>query len=302
MRGLLFFFAWNMPKVIDSENPIPIALLKQELMAVLPDWYEPEEKAMLCRLALQEVSGLSNTRLLLSTHIKLSEYQVSTWQQWLLRLKSGEPWQYITGETLFYDLTLKVNPSTLIPRPETEFMCRLIVEEMGQQSPLTVADIGTGSACIALALAAHLHQAHVHAFDISTSALEVAAENAAINKLSIRLHQWDALHEPFPLNGIDLLVSNPPYITAHQAASMRPNVTAFEPHLALFAPAHQPLAFYEILASLRPALSSGAAVYTEINEELGREVCQLFLEAGFVEVQCIHDLLGKPRVVKALNN
>lgn len=293
-----------MPKVVDSENPFPIAiaLLKQELMEVLPDWYDKEEKSMLCRIALEQVSGLSHTRLLLNTHLHLSANNRQKWKEWVQRLQSGEPWQYITGQAMFDNLLLAVDRSVLIPRPETEFMCRLIVEEHRQKSGLLVADIGTGSGCIALSLAAGLPKSVVHAFDISKEALALAQQNAVTHALPLQLHHWDALHQPFPLFNVDLLVSNPPYITPEQSASMRPNVTAFEPHLALFAPGQKPLAFYEILASLKPNLSAGAALYTEINEDLDRKVCQLFQHAGFSEVRCINDLSGKPRIVKAQNN
>ena len=292
-----------MSKVGDSINPgsRPLKELRQEVLQVLPAWYSAEEKNDLSRRAISFITGHNKAKILLDAPALWDEEKERSWQQILNRLQSGEPWQYIAGETLFYGLLLHVQPGVLIPRPETEAMCHLILNEYGNRAQLRVADIGTGSGCIALALAAYLPNPEVHAFDVSADALKQAAGNAASLGLAIHLHLWNALREPFPLDGLDLLVSNPPYITEEESGMMRPNVLEYEPHTALFAPAGDALAFYRVLAGLGGALKPGAEIFTEINESLAEEVLDCFTRAGFTRVRVYPDLAGKPRMVRARN-
>ena len=165
------------------------------------------------------------------------------------QIKNNEPIQYITGKADFYGLEFKVNPSVLIPRPETEELVDLIINENKvQQKGLNLLDIGTGSGCIAICLAKELNQAKVSAIDISKDALKTAKENAVLNATLVNFIEYDILKyplNPFPISEFDIIVSNPPYITQSEKTQMQNNVLDYEPHLALFVEDTSALIFYE---------------------------------------------------------
>ena len=219
------------------------------------------------------------------------------------RLLAHEPVQYVLGAAHFAGMTLEVTPATLIPRPETEELVQLIEREQAHRPGRRVLDVGTGSGCLALALARALPKAEVLAVDISAEALVVARRNAAAWAPAVAFQQVDILQE-FPAGlapgSLDVLVSNPPYVRESERADMRENVLAWEPATALFVPDNDPLIFYRRLAEIgAQLLAADGVVYLEINEALGPETAALFIAQGFADVRVVADMFGKPRMVRA---
>ncbi|MFD2520096.1 peptide chain release factor N(5)-glutamine methyltransferase [Emticicia soli] len=230
------------------------------------------------------------------------------WGAIVSRLNSHEPIQYILGETFFYGRKFLVNESVLIPRPETEELVAWVSKwekETGKQSAQKkVLDIGTGSGCIAVSLAKELSHAQVWAYDISDKALATAQKNAAINKADVVFEKVDILQyltaDVEDTLKFDIIASNPPYVTKQEAQQMRNNVLDFEPHLALFVEDTEPLIFYEAIARFAfQTLKKDGVVVVEINEHLGPETAQVFIDAGFAEASVIQDIHNKNRFVQA---
>ena len=217
------------------------------------------------------------------------------------RLLTHEPVQYVLGTAHFAGLELEVSPATLIPRPETEELVRLIETEQRGRLKLRVLDVGTGSGCLALALARALSSADVLAVDISGEALVVARRNAAKYAPQVAFAQLDILTQTPAIEpgALDVLVSNPPYVRESERPLMRDNVLAWEPAIALFVPDNDPLLFYRRLAELgRELLRPGGTIYLEINEGLGVETAALLQEAAFDHVRVLADIFGRSRMVR----
>ena len=216
----------------------------------------------------------------------------------IARLQRHEPLQYIVGFARFHGHRFKVTPAVLIPRPETEQLVDLIVEE-NSGSDLRVLDMGTGSGCIAISLARALKFAQVDALDVSRDALAVARDNAAALKVKVRFFESDIL-APQPAATYDIIVSNPPYITWSERELMERNVKDYEPAQALFVPDNDPLLFYKAIAPYaKQSLEKGGRLYLEINQRFGAEVKRLLEGCGFGEVRIIVDSYGKDRFAVA---
>ncbi|GAC1368184.1 MAG: peptide chain release factor N(5)-glutamine methyltransferase [Hymenobacter sp.] len=218
------------------------------------------------------------------------------------RLLAHEPVQYVLGTAYFEGLALEVTPATLIPRPETEELVRVVAQEQRGRTGLRVLDVGTGSGCLAIALALALPGAQVLAVDISAEALAVARRNALRYAPTVTFQQVDILREvPTGLapGTLDVLVSNPPYVRASERPLMRENVLAWEPATALFVPDDDPLLFYRRLGRIgQDLLTPGGEIYLEINEALGVETAALLTGQGFADVQVLPDMFGKARLVR----
>ncbi|WP_035464541.1 peptide chain release factor N(5)-glutamine methyltransferase [Algoriphagus vanfongensis] len=216
------------------------------------------------------------------------------------KLKTGEPIQYVLGKGPFYGREFVVNPSTLIPRNETEELVHLIIKE-NSQSQLRILDVGTGTGCIPISLFLEMDRAEVYGIDISTQALEVAQHNATIHQARVKWLECDILTNSIPVLDLDILVSNPPYIPEKGKALMHHNVVDFEPGLALFVPDEDPLIFYrEIAQKGLQALKENGKIYFEIHEEYGHQVLALLQQLGYSQTQLIQDLNGKDRMVKGV--
>jgi release factor glutamine methyltransferase len=249
------------------------------------------EKEAITRLLFEKEFGLSHADILSGKDFFLNSIKV---EEWIQRLNADEPVQYILGEAEFYGRKFKVNPSVLIPRPETELLVREVLNEISESSIL---DVGTGSGCIAITLKLEIPRATVFAIDISKDALHIAKENATALHAGIKFIHGNFLQET-SIPPVDVIVSNPPYIRESENKTMRPNVLMHEPHVALFVPDHDPLLFYKAIASKSKALlKSNGKIFLEINERYGKEVKELFELAGFHSVQIIRDLDGKDRVI-----
>ncbi|MBL7870240.1 MAG: peptide chain release factor N(5)-glutamine methyltransferase [Cyclobacteriaceae bacterium] len=238
----------------------------------------------------------------------LSGKEIDTIDQSLLgpiifRINNHEPIQYILGYAHFFGRPFSVNSSVLIPRPETELLVDEIIKFTQHiETPIRILDIGTGSGCIAISLALEIPHSLVTAVDISLDALTCAKQNAIALEATVNFKEFDILTQGLA-DQYDLIVSNPPYITIEEKRSMKQNVLTFEPHLALFAPQHDPLIFYRTIASkFKKNLGPQGSLWLEINERFGNEVCDLLKTHGFKNVQILKDLDGKDRMIRALNN
>ncbi len=217
-------------------------------------------------------------------------------------IKAGKPLQYALGETEFHGMIFKLNESVLIPRPETEELVDLIYHENQSKMNLSILDVGTGSGCIAISLS-KLLKTNTFAIDISEKALEVANENANLNKADVQFIQMDILendlHNQLPYN-LDLIVSNPPYVRELEKKLMQPNVLDYEPRLALFVEDDHALIFYDTITQMaQKHLSPNGQLWFEINEYLAKETKEL-VKQYFDNVIIINDYKGQPRFIKAI--
>ena len=245
------------------------------------------------------------TRLDISLNLetKVSEENKAKFLEALHRLTQFEPIQYIIGSTEFYGLSLKVNNYTLIPRPETEALVHWILEdlkEMNLSSSYNILDIGTGSGCIAIALATKLQKVKVSAIDISERALKVAKLNAINNNVAIEFEQKNILNTESLSEEYNVIVSNPPYVRESEKRNMNANVLNHEPATALYVSDENPLVFYTKIAQIASThLKNNGSLYFEINEYLSTDVVNMLKSEGFSEVEIRKDLFGKERMIKA---
>lgn len=215
------------------------------------------------------------------------------------RLEGGEPVQYVVGETMFCGRTFHVRPGVLIPRPETEELCALVTSRCKSSACLNILDIGTGSGCIAVTLAADMPQAAVTAWDISSEALGVARENATLNGVGVAFERRDMLSGGLPDATWDVIVSNPPYICNKEKKDMCANVLDHEPHTALFVPDDDPLLFYRAIARYAAStLTPGGRLFFEINAAYGRETAGMMRRMGFEDVAVHRDMYGRERIAE----
>lgn len=261
--------------------------------------YDEGEAKAIARTVYETRYGLSLADLCMGRDEQIAHEEEL--QQLLERLEQQEPVQYVLGEARFCNRTFHVEPGVLIPRPETEELCRLVSTVC--RPPLTapsILDIGTGSGCIACTLAAGLSTARVTAWDISDVALRTAATNAERLGTAILTVRQDALHPPHDTARWDVIVSNPPYVAEHERAAMAPHVKDHEPPEALFVSDADPLLFYRAIAHYAAAaLRPGGSVYFEINPLYKDELERLLADAGLTAVETRPDQFGKPRMTKA---
>lgn len=258
--------------------------------------YPEREARRIALTAAAALSGESEAKFLADPNQRVN---IDGVERCAAQLAAGCPVQYVTGRTEFCDMTFHVDGSVLIPRPETEELV-LWAEQCaaGFQRP-RILDVCTGSGCIAIVLAAHLPQAEVTALDISHTALETARRNAAMNGVSIRFIEDDALNGMPSLAGetFDIIVSNPPYIPHSEIESMHVNVTRYEPHEALFVDDADPLVFYRAIArAARTMLSEGGSLLFEVHEAWAERTAEMLRREGFGQTEVRNDLFGKPRM------
>jgi release factor glutamine methyltransferase len=270
----------------------------------LPALYDTKEIDSLCMIILAEITGTSSAKIKAFPELQIPEEQSSKIDQIMIRLKTGEPIQYILGHTEFFGLPFKVNPSVLIPRPETEELVEWIISsvENSQLAAGNILDIGTGSGCIAISLKKNLN-AQVSAFDISDTALNTAKQNAELNDVNINFIHADILNIESEIENskFKIIVSNPPYVTPEDKKQMHLNVTDFEPHNALFVPEDDPLIFYKAIADFAAKhLEKGGLLFFEINESYGEEMIRLLNSWSFINIELRKDMSGKSRMIKAV--
>ncbi|MDR1809660.1 MAG: peptide chain release factor N(5)-glutamine methyltransferase [Prevotella sp.] len=261
--------------------------------------YSGSEIALLHRLIAEHVTGLSAAMLSVNKSKKLNSLQQQKFKEIVGRLKKFEPVQYILGETEFFGLPFQVDKNVLIPRPETEELVELVLNE-NRTERLSVLDIGTGSGAIAVALKKLRPSFTVKAWDISPEALAVARRNAQRHQTDLCFEQVDVLGEYPREQQFDVIVSNPPYVTESEKANMEQNVLAYEPHIALFVPDEQALLFYERIAEIAShILNPAGKLYFEINSAKGQEVFNLLKDKSFKNVEIFSDISGNRRIARA---
>jgi release factor glutamine methyltransferase len=213
-------------------------------------------------------------------------------------LQQHTPLQYVLGTAEFYGLNFGVDKNVLIPRPETEELVDWIIADNNDAS--TIIDIGTGSGCIAVALAKNMENAEIYAVDISEKSIKKAAQNAENNNVCITFFCRDILSEnDFTQVKFDCIVSNPPYVCESEKSEMKRNVLDFEPHSALFVPDDDALKFYGAIADFAILhLADCGKIYVEINENLAEETQSLFVQKGFKFTELRKDLNNKNRMLK----
>lgn len=273
--------------------------LYRQIVGALPPEYDAREARAVALLVLEEAFGIGRTELYAGTARALTEAEATRLDAIVARLAAGEPVQYVLGECSFCGLRLRVTPDVLIPRPETEeIVDRVLSAEAGH--PLRVLDAGTGSGCIAVALALGMPGASVEAWDLSEAALAVARANAEACGARVRFARRDLLAPPPAGCSFDVVVSNPPYICLRERAEMDDRVLRYEPASALFVPDDDPLRFYRRIASLgRQLLAGGGRLYFEINRAYGPQTADMLQSLGYTHVRVEKDLSQNPRFVIA---
>ena len=292
---------------------------KRHFTEALAEKFPQREAEQLMRILLEDLFGIGWNQQLVNPDLRIDEHQHYQLSEAVKRLLAGEPVQYVTGMARFNDLLLKVSPAVLIPRPETEELVQKICtsslpchscesmcgskESMeGVTKKFRIWDIGTGSGCIAIALAKRFVNAEVIAFDVSEEALQIAKENAESNGAKVTFVHDDVMNptSDYFNQPVDLVVSNPPYVCDSERASMEANVLDWEPEKALFVPDDDPLRFYrQILALAKKQLNPDGQVWFEINERMGEEMLSLCHDLLFLDSVIMLDYAEKPRFCRA---
>jgi release factor glutamine methyltransferase len=251
-------------------------------------------------LLLAHVLSVPRLRLYLDFERKLSETELQRLRQLVKRRGDREPLQYLVGTTSFCGLELAVTPAVLIPRPETE----LLVEEAwkfleAQSKPVAILDFGTGSGCIAIAIAHKFPTFDVHGIDASEAALEVARGNAERIGATVHFHHARSIAEVPEPAAVDLLVSNPPYIPAGEIPSLQPEVRDHEPRTALEGGVDG-LEFYRMIADQSAGrLSPQGRVILELGHDQEAPVQAIFSQPPWNVERVVRDYAGTPRILIA---
>ena len=263
-------------------------------------------------LYLEDVHGIKRLTHILEPDAVVSADVAEKSLEAFASMASGQPIQYIIGKAHFYGRQFNVNPSVLIPRPETEVLCRKVINHHGRMHSLCpnpkILDMCTGSGCIAWTLALEIPKAKVRAVDISDGALDVAGSQDFDQEMEqtgaaapdfIKADVLGEIPAEIASSSYDIIVSNPPYVMDSEKVLMRANVLEHEPHLALFVPDNDPLLFYRAVARWASRLLvPGGYGIVEINEALGQQTAEVFREAGFIGVEVVADLNDRDRFVK----
>jgi release factor glutamine methyltransferase len=271
--------------------------IKKELAGIYPDREINAITEVLCLHRLD----LKRHEMGLRKHEILMPQDLAWFDGAIRKLREKTPVQHITGEVEFLGMKLGVGPQALVPRPETEELVQWILDDH-EGERCSILDIGTGTGCIALALARDLPRARVYATDNSREALRLAADNARRLGISVEFILHDICGDELPEvpRHADLIVCNPPYIPEGQKESLDINVRDFDPPSALFVPDEDPLLFYRHISRLGLGLMQpGGMLYCEIHEEFGAQVISLLGESGYGETELRKDINGKDRMVRA---
>ena len=293
-----------------------LAAAERYIRNSLESIYPTNEAVIMADMLLEHFTSFSKGDRLMNKEADLTQEQEVTIHKGVERLLKHEPIQYIMNKCWFYGMELFVDPSVLIPRPETEELVAWIINDVrsagynvfsrgtadaDETDLLKILDVGTGSGCIALALKKAMPQAEVWGCDLSEEALNVARRNGSALDIRVDfqgLNFLDQLQQK-QLPTVNILVSNPPYIPLRDKDLMNKNVVEHEPHTALFVPDEDPLIFYRALAKFASSrLHENGSIYMEIHEDLGNDVVRLFSDEGYNKIELRKDMQQKNRMVK----
>ena len=283
----------------------------------LESLYPQKEARSIVLMLCEEVLGTENYTHIVEPEFKIDDKKLPELEAAMERLKKMEPVQYVLGHTEFYGRTFKVDPAVLIPRPETELLCRNAIK-LGMRvyrmrspygknaEPVRILDLCTGSGCIAWTMALSIPGSRVTAVDVSDAALEVAAGQDFASELKSKetfkpeFMKADVLdsEQEIELGPFDMVLSNPPYIMESEKEDMRRNVLEYEPESALFVPDDDPLLFYRAIARWSQRFMSPEGVgLSEVNESLARQTETVFKAAGYAHTEIVRDLSDKNRYI-----
>ncbi len=264
--------------------------------------YGAGEARAIVRLVLEEAFGMTAADVYSGKVTQLSTDDEARLAEMMERLERLEPVQYVLGHALFFGRRFAVGPGVLVPRPETEDVCACAIaaiRAMGQPAP-AVADLCTGSGCIAITIAKEIPGAVVEASDASEAALAYARRNATELGADVSVERRDVLRPWTGAAGLDAVVANPPYVLPSERPTMGANVLGHEPDSALFVPEDDPLLFHRAIARLAArALKPGRALCLEINPLVAGDVARTLSDAGFSAVEISPDRHGRARVATA---
>jgi release factor glutamine methyltransferase len=294
---------------------------QRQLTAQLSPLYDPREAGLIADWVMEYLTGLKRIDRLVHASDPLSTPALEQFENYRDQLLAHRPVQYVLNECWFAGLKFYVDDNVLIPRPETEELVEWTAQAIAiatattpttpttptttggpVTTPGVLLDVGTGSGCIAIALAKQLPSLPIHACDISSEALGIAQRNAIQQSANIQFHQLDFLdsRQWTNLPPVQWLISNPPYIPHNERAAMAPYVVDAEPSLALFVPDSDPLVFYRALIGFaRQKLLPHGSIFVEIHEDRASDAVALFKEAGFRQVILRKDMQGRDRMIKA---
>ena len=292
-------------KVARGHGPWPVTNTESVVFGWMPqrlDGVEPSERSGMARWLLEHVSGKPRgTRI--AEDMRWTESQLDQLAVLAERLNAGEPLQYVLGEAWFDGLCLRVTPSVLIPRPESEELVAALAQHVNPSAVgFRALDWCTGSGCMALALKARLPRVEVLGYDVSDEAIEVARDNADRCGLDARFSAMDLFNTGPPEKPFDMVMSNPPYIPNAERATMHARVTEHEPGLALFVPDDDVLTFYRALERwcMQGGLKAEGWLGMECHTQRAGDVASMLVSlGGWKHVEILEDLQGLPRHVVA---
>ncbi|MBP5628437.1 MAG: peptide chain release factor N(5)-glutamine methyltransferase [Bacteroidaceae bacterium] len=273
--------------------------LYHNIVSRLADHFSSSEAQALARMIVEDYLNLPFPHVMAGISPALSVWEGQRLDLCISRLLADEPVQHIIGHCTFCGHTFSVNPSVLIPRPETEQLVSMAMSLPALPEHAVVMDACTGSGCIAVSLKKEKPEWQLYACDASTEALQTARENATLNETDIAFSQVDVLSSERPTGPFDIIVSNPPYVMDKEKTSMEPRVLKHEPHMALFVPDDNPLIFYKAIAAWgKQSLNPGGWVVVEINPLLAEETSDIFTHQGYENCEIINDIFGKQRFIR----
>ncbi|BDD11046.1 release factor glutamine methyltransferase [Fulvitalea axinellae] len=274
-----------------------IKAIVETALAEIGELYDEREARNVAGRLLEDLFGITRMDILTDRQMNWGESEDERFSEALRRIATGEPLQYIVGKAPFYGREFLVNPATLIPRPETEELVDLVIKD-NQGFRGRILDIGTGTGCIPITLAAELSGCQTEGLDISDGALDTARKNAEALGVDTVFRKSDILTDELEENTYDIIISNPPYVRDSEKALMHRNVLEHEPHTALFVSDSDPLLFYRRIAHLASeALRQNGRLYFEINEAFGEATAEMMRQSGFHQIRILKDLQGKDRIV-----
>ncbi len=288
-------------QMMNNKSQPTIATVYRDIISRLSPSLGDGESRAAARVIMEDVRGATPTDLVVNGDRTVEPPTLGRIYDIVARIISGEPVQYAVGSARFYGIDFTVTPDVLIPRPETEGLVDMIVSQWSGRDDLRVLDCGTGSGCIAIALARNLPFSAIDAIDISNAALKVAEENSRRLKTSVGFYRRDILKLTPPDAPLyDIIVSNPPYIARDEAAAMDDRVLGYEPADALFVPDDNPLIFYRAISAYAvKALKAGGRLYFEINPRFRDAMTAMLADDGFTDIDTRRDYLGRYRFVSA---